>query len=147
VIIKSTEGLAVELQNCCFPIPGDIIVANLEKDQGLAIHRSNCTRLRTGNVAAKPLNISWAADQDNKYCAALSIIVSNRIGALSSVSAKLEELDINVEGLNINGDSEAKTFDLIIEVNNTEHLNAVAQKLNDQETVMSVSRPVNHSHH
>ena len=139
ILIKGTEGLAVDLQSCCYPIPGDIIVAQLEKGHGMAIHRANCKSLK--NTETKPLKISWSTHQEQTYPAALSIEVSNRVGALSSVSNTLHNLEINTEEMHISGDNDTKTFFLVIEVLDTEHLRNVAKKLQELDLVLAVTRP------
>lgn len=139
ILIKGTEGLAVELQSCCYPIPGDIIVAQLEKGHGMAIHRANCKSLK--NTETKPLKISWSKHQEQTYPAALSIEASNRVGALSSVSNTLHNLEINTEEMHISGDNDTKTFFLVIEVLDTEHLRNVAKKLQELDLVLAVTRP------
>ena len=48
LLIKGTEGLAVNLQKCCNPIPGDTIVASLNENTGLEVHRANCPTIIQG---------------------------------------------------------------------------------------------------
>ena len=141
IIIKGTEGLAVELQPCCCPIPGDIIVAQLIKDKGMAIHRSNCQNLKNSNDESKPLKISWAKDSEQVYHAKLTIEASNRVGCLSSISNTLHNLAINTEEMHIHGDEDTKTFAITLDVLDTDHLLNVAQKLLELEFVLSVTRP------
>ncbi|PID45586.1 MAG: bifunctional GTP diphosphokinase/guanosine-3',5'-bis(diphosphate) 3'-diphosphatase [Proteobacteria bacterium] len=140
ILIKGTEGLAVELQSCCYPVPGDVIVAHLEKGRGMAIHRAGCKNLN--HPDSKPLKTSWSSLQGQTYPAALSIEARNRVGALSSVSNALHNLKINTEEMHISGDNTTKTFFLVIEVTNAEHLKNVAKKLQELELVLSVTRPL-----
>jgi len=140
ILIKGTEGLAVDLQPCCYPIPGDIIVAQLKKGRGMAIHRVSCKTLKSTD-SNRPLKISWSPHQKQTYPAALLIEASNRVGALSSVSNTLHNLEINTEEMHISGDNNTKTFFLVIEVLDTEHLRNVAKKLQELELVLSVTRP------
>src|SRR5262249_23723365 len=39
VVIRGTEGMALQMAKCCSPIPGDEIVGHMRKDQGLAVHQ------------------------------------------------------------------------------------------------------------
>ena len=141
ILIKGTEGLAVGLQPCCCPIPGDIIVAQLIKDKGMAIHRSNCKNLKNNEQENKPLKISWAANTEQTYHAKLTIDASNRVGCLSGISNTLHSLNVNTEEMHISGDEDTKTFAITIEVLDTNHLLNVAQKLQELEFVLSVARP------
>ena len=141
ILIKGTEGLAVGLQPCCCPIPGDIIVAQLVKNKGMAIHRSNCKNLKTSNPENKPLKISWATSSEQNYHARLTIEASNRVGCLSSISNTLHSLNINTEEMHISGDEDTKTFAITVDVLDTNHLLNVAHKLQELEFVLSVTRP------
>ena len=42
MVVRGTEGMAVQMANCCHPIPGDAIVGHIRKGQGLAVHRADC---------------------------------------------------------------------------------------------------------
>src|SRR5438067_3459466 len=42
VVIRGTEGMAVQLATCCRPIPGDAMVGSIKKGQGLVVHASDC---------------------------------------------------------------------------------------------------------
>ena len=56
LLIKGTEGLAVNLQSCCYPIPNDSIVAYANKHTGLEVHRDNCPSLvREGHSLQKDI--------------------------------------------------------------------------------------------
>ena len=140
ILIKGTEGLAVNLQPCCCPIPGDIIVAELVKDKGMAIHRSNCKML-SNSSENKPLKISWATNSEQAYHAKLTIEASNRIGCLSGISNTLHNLGINTEEMHIHGDEDTKIFAITLDVLDTDHLLTIAKKLQELEFVLSVTRP------
>ena len=141
ILIKGTEGLAVGLQSCCCPIPGDIIVAQLIKEKGMAIHRSNCKNLKNSTPENKPLKISWATSAEQTYHAKLTIEASNRVGCLSGISNTLHSLNINTEEMHISGYEDTKTFAITIDVLDTNHLINIAQKLQELEFVLSVTRP------
>ncbi|HEX7559062.1 MAG TPA: bifunctional (p)ppGpp synthetase/guanosine-3',5'-bis(diphosphate) 3'-pyrophosphohydrolase, partial [Usitatibacter sp.] len=42
ITIRGTEGLAVQFAPCCRPIPGDPIIAQIKKGQGLVVHTHDC---------------------------------------------------------------------------------------------------------
>jgi guanosine-3',5'-bis(diphosphate) 3'-pyrophosphohydrolase len=55
VTIYGSEGVSVQLAPCCLPIPGDQIVGQLRRDQGLVVHTTDCSqakRLRARNRTA-----------------------------------------------------------------------------------------------
>ncbi len=144
LLIKGTEGLAVSLQKCCYPIPNDSIVAHANKQTGLEVHRDNCPTLaRTGHSLQKDIfSIAWVDDtsKESHFLAALNLQVKNRVGVLSHITDLLEKMDINIEDINISGDKEMKDMYFLIQVRDGAHLRLVAESLNSQSHVIDVVR-------
>ena len=144
LLIKGTEGLAVSLQKCCYPIPDDTIVAHTNKLTGLEVHRDTCPSLaRTGHSLQKDIfSIAWVDDTSKEphFLAALKLEVRNRVGVLSHITDLLEKMNINIENLNISGDKEMKDMDFIVQVRDVEHLNSVVESLSNQSQVINVTR-------
>ena len=147
LLIKGTEGLAVNLQKCCNPIPGDTIVASLNEDTGLEVHRANCPTLSKGghSHSNEIFSIAWVDDPSNEshFLAALNLRVRNRVGVLSNITDQLEKMRVNIEDINISGDSDIKDMYFLIQVNNTNHLRSIAEALNNLSHVLDVARVFN----
>jgi GTP pyrophosphokinase/guanosine-3',5'-bis(diphosphate) 3'-pyrophosphohydrolase len=63
VVIRGSEGMAVQLANCCRPIPGDEIVGSMKKGQGLVVHAVSC-RQAAKSRRVEPeqwLDVEWDA--------------------------------------------------------------------------------------
>ena len=144
LLIKGTEGLVVNLQKCCNPIPHDSIVAYPNKNTGLEVHRDNCPTLaRIGLSHQKEIfSIAWVDDtsKESHFLAALNLQVKNRVGVLSHITDLLEKMDINIEDINISGDKEMKDMYFLIQVRDGAHLRLVAESLSSQSHVLDVSR-------
>lgn len=144
LLIKGTEGLVVNLQKCCYPIPGDGIVAYSNKQTGLEIHRDNCPSLmRTAYSSQKnTFSITWVDDRriESHFLAALNLQVRNHVGVLSHITNLLEKMNINIEDININGDNEMKDMYFLIQVRDGAHLRLVVESLKSQSHVRNVVR-------
>ena len=46
VLIRGSEGMAVQFAKCCKPIPGDPIIGWLTKGRGVSVHRASCANLK-----------------------------------------------------------------------------------------------------
>jgi hypothetical protein len=46
VTIYGSEGVSVQLAPCCLPIPGDQIIGQLRRDQGLVVHTGDCSQAK-----------------------------------------------------------------------------------------------------
>ena len=85
VIIRGTEGMALQTSNCCSPIPGDDIVGHMRKDQGLAVHQSDCPIARRGRRAdpERWIDLQWADDTSGTFGAKLALSAANERGTLA----------------------------------------------------------------
>jgi (p)ppGpp synthase/HD superfamily hydrolase len=144
LLIKGTEGLAVHLQECCHPIPNDAIVAQLDERRGLEVHRTNCPTLSHSKALQKKetMSIAWVDDTSNEshFLAPLNVQVQNRVGVLSHITDFLEKMRVNIEDINISGDSNIKDMYFLLQVSNASHLRQIAESLNNQSHVINVVR-------
>ncbi len=144
LLIKGTEGLAVNLQECCHPIPNDAIVAQFDESRGLEVHRTNCPSLSHSKVLQKKetISIAWVDDTSNEshFLAPLNVQVQNRVGVLSHITDFLEKMRVNIEDINIAGDSNVKDMYFLLHVRDANHLRQIAESLNNQSHVINVVR-------
>ncbi|MEE9310348.1 MAG: RelA/SpoT family protein [Cocleimonas sp.] len=144
LLIKGTEGLAVHLQECCHPIPNDAIVAQLDENRGLEVHRTNCPMLSHSKALQKKetMSIAWVDDTSNEshFLAPLNVQVQNRVGVLSHITDFLEKMRVNIEDINIAGDSNVKDMYFLLQVKDASHLRHIAESLNNQSLVIDVVR-------
>lgn len=144
LLIKGTEGLAVNLQKCCYPLPNDPIVAHLDENAGLEVHRANCPVLSTSSRLNKKdvFSIGWVDDtsKESHFLAAIKVQVRNRVGVLSHITDLLEKMRVNIEDINITGDSDIKDMYFLLQVHDAIHLRQIAEALNNQSHVLDVAR-------
>jgi RelA/SpoT family (p)ppGpp synthetase len=149
LLIKGTEGLAVKLQTCCYPIPNDTIVAQLDEIRGLQVHRVDCPKLsRFSDTQNKEtLSIAWVDDtyKESHFLAPLNVQVRNRVGVLSHITDLLEKMRVNIEDINIVGDNEVKEMYFLLQVKDSAHLRQIAESLNNQSHVLDVTRTFDNS--
>jgi len=145
LLIKGTEGLVVHLQECCHPIPNDPIVAQLDELRGLEVHRTNCPAL--SHNAKETLAVAWGDDvqKESHFLAPLRIQVRNRVGVLSHITDLLETMHVNIEDINISGDSTVKDMYFLLQVDNNTHLRHIAESLNNLSHVLEVTRVFSNS--
>jgi len=140
LFIKGTEGLAVHLQTCCHPIPSDIIVAQLDEIRGLEVHRNNCPSLI--RATKETLSVAWMDDTSHEphFLVPISVQLRNRVGALSHITRLLENMRVNIEDINISGDSDIKNMYFLLQVEDENHLQKIMSALNNQAQVINVTR-------
>lgn len=138
LIIKSTEGLALQLQNCCHPIPGDTLVALLDPHIGLAVHRVTCPNLPLSSE--KTFSLVWQEEASKQFLTPIKVFVNNHYGVLFNITNVLNELHVNIEDLSITGDREVKEMYFLLQVKDTERLQDIMQGLNELSDVIKITR-------
>jgi (p)ppGpp synthase/HD superfamily hydrolase len=83
------------------------------------------------------------ASIESHFLAALNLRVRNRVGVLSNITDQLEKMRVNIEDINISGDSDIKDMYFLIQVNDTNHLRSIAEALNNLSHVLDVARAFN----
>ncbi len=143
LLIKGTEGLVVELQTCCHPVPGDEIVAEFDEVKGLKVHRRNCPLLNNAFDFDKAVQkIAWidAEIPEEQFVAPLVAQVRNKVGVLSHITDLLEDMSVNIEEISITGDKDVKDMYFLLLVDNRDHLQHIIGSINNQPHVLDVSR-------
>ena len=98
VIIRGTEGMALQMASCCCPIPGDAVVGHMRKDQGLAVHQADCPNAQRARRAdpERWIDLQWADDMSGVYTANLDVSVANQRGVLGRIAISIAEADSNI---------------------------------------------------
>jgi len=108
VTIYGSEGVSVQLAPCCLPIPGDGIVGQLRRDQGLVVHTADCLpakRLR----AKEPdrwIAVQWGEELNRRFDCRIRLLINNEKGILARVAAEIGESDGNITYVGMDEDDE-----------------------------------------
>ncbi len=132
IVIRGTEGMAVQLASCCRPIPGDAIVGSMKKGQGLVVHTAECKQAaRSRRIEPEQwLDVEWDRKTSRLFLAALRVTVTNQRGVLAKVASEIAEAGSNIDSISMEEDRSIFTTMLfVIEVGNREHLARVMRAL------------------
>ena len=143
VVIRGTEGMAVQLASCCRPIPGDAIVGSMKKGQGLVVHAAECKQAaRSRRIEPEQwLDVEWDRKTTRLFLAALRVTVTNRRGVLAKVASEIAEAGSNIDSISMEEDRSVFTGMLfVIEVGNREHLARVMRALRRLPEVEKIAR-------
>ncbi|MBC7514088.1 MAG: bifunctional (p)ppGpp synthetase/guanosine-3',5'-bis(diphosphate) 3'-pyrophosphohydrolase [Herminiimonas sp.] len=98
VVIYGSEGVSVNLAPCCQPIPGDGIIGQLKRDQGLVVHSTDCelAKRQRSKEPDRWIQVVWGADLNRRFDCRIFILVKNERGVLARVAAEIGESDANI---------------------------------------------------
>ncbi|MDR2789030.1 MAG: bifunctional (p)ppGpp synthetase/guanosine-3',5'-bis(diphosphate) 3'-pyrophosphohydrolase [Candidatus Accumulibacter sp.] len=99
LLIRGTEGMAIQLASCCQPIPGDPIIGLLRKDQGLRIHTHACSAVRKSR-STEPQNwirVEWEPDPGQFFEVRVKVTARNVVGMLGRVATGIAGFGIKID--------------------------------------------------
>lgn len=109
ILIRGSEGVAVQLAKCCHPIPGDPIVGTIRKGQGLEVHLHDClTVARLKGDRLRWIDVEWEPVDGRLFEVTIRVLTQNAPGVLAKVATAIAEEDSNV--LNVTMDHEVSPY-------------------------------------
>lgn len=142
MLIRGAEGVAVRLAKCCHPIPGDPIIGQIKKEQGLVIHTHDCPQVRRDREDPdKWVAVEWAADIDKPFDVSIKVTVANKRGVLGQVASVIAKEGSNIDDVSMEGAVGAFTnLYFTVQVQNRLHLARLMRALRRLPEVVRINR-------
>jgi RelA/SpoT family (p)ppGpp synthetase len=142
--ISGTEGMVVSYGRCCYPIPGDDIVAKLSKGRGIVVHRVSCKNLEASNKRKDSdsyIDVQWADDASGDFTCEIKLEIENKPGLLARTATIISDCDVDIENVYME-DRDGFSMNLFyqIKVSNRDHLAMVMRRLRRVSSVMRITR-------
>jgi RelA/SpoT family (p)ppGpp synthetase len=142
--VAGTEGLLVNYARCCFPVPGDPIMAYLSAGRGIVLHRESCVNVE--NYRKHPENwlaVTWAAGIERQFSSEIRVEVVNKMGVLAQVAAAIAANDTNIDRVSVE-EHDAATSTLVFElkVRDRVQLARVMRVIKHMPDVLRLSRTI-----
>lgn len=144
LVIRGTEGMAIQLAKCCQPIPGDPIIGSIKKGQGLVVHTHDCPVIRKSRSSEpnKWIDVEWEPSPGSLFEVRIDVEVKNARGVLAQVAMAIADSGSNIENVAMEGDPE-KLFTRLhftIQVGSRVHLANVMRNLRLIQNVVRIHR-------
>jgi GTP pyrophosphokinase len=144
VTIYGSEGVSVQLAPCCLPIPGDQIVGQLRRDQGLVVHTGDCSQAKRlqGKEPDRWIAVQWGNELNRRFDCRIRLLINNEKGILARVAAEIGESDANITYVGMDEDDEHMMTQLrfTIQVKDRVHLAHLIRNLRRVAGVNRVER-------
>ena len=140
--IKGTEQLVVDFAHCCYPIPGDPVIAHFTLGKGLVVHHQFCHNLcRKKYHESEQVLMQWAEDIERDFICHISIEVNDSSGVLAIVANIIANTQSYIEKLTTQKQIDGKAFiKLRMAVKSLAHYEQIARKLTAASVVKKVHR-------
>jgi GTP pyrophosphokinase len=143
IVIRGSEGMALQFAKCCHPIPGDPIIGFIKKGRGMIVHTHDCPVIaKMKREPDKWLDVDWAPETRKLFSVNIKLLVSNQPGVLAKVASEIAEDDSNIENVNVEpGDSSAySNIYFTLQVYNRLHLAQIMRGLRRLPEVVRINR-------
>ena len=142
ILIRGSEGMAVEFAHCCNPIPGDPIIGFIKKGQGLVIHTHDCpTARRSRGDSEKWIDVDWDPQTARLFNVRLKVLVIDQRGVLAKVAAAIANAGCNIANVSAeNDESRYVTNRFTLQVTDRQHLARVMRALRRIPEVVRITR-------
>ena len=141
--LRGVEGVAIQYSKCCRPIPGDAIVGQFRRGQGLLVHTRDCQTLRKGRIDTdQVVDVEWAPEVDGVFEAGVRLLVDDRRGLLARLATEIADAGANIEYLSMerpDGDRVVNMF-FSVQVRDRRHLANVMRALRRIPEVRRIHR-------
>jgi GTP pyrophosphokinase len=143
IVIRGSEGMALQFAKCCHPIPGDPIIGFIKKGRGMIVHTHDCPVIaKMKREPDKWLDVDWAPETRKLFSVNVKLLVSNQPGVLAKVAASIARDDSNIENVSVEpGDSNAySNIFFTLQVFNRMHLAQLMRGLRRLPEVVRILR-------
>ncbi len=130
--LRGVEGVAIQYAKCCRPVPGDSIVGQFRRGQGLLVHTRECVTLKKQRLDATELvDVEWATDVEGVFETGIRLLVADRRGLLADLALAIADADANIDTVSMERPDGAEVLAMFfgVQVRDRRHLAQVLRSL------------------
>lgn len=141
IVIDGVDDMMVKISKCCMPVPGDDIIGFISSGRGISVHKVGCVNF----LATDPerhIEVSWNDRTEvGLHQVKVQMVAQNHRGLIAGVSNAISEVDANIVSMEAHTSSDNLAIvNLVIEVDNLDHLDKVLLKLKNISGVIEARR-------
>ncbi len=138
--IEGVDDMLVKISKCCLPVPGDAIMGFITTGRGISIHKARCPNLLATDPQRR-IEVSWSAGIKTVHRAQIFIVTQNKKGMLAEISNVISVDDANIAEMAVKASTDnLSTINMILEVEDRDHLNRLLQHLRKLDGVAEARR-------
>ena len=147
ITIKGSDDMAIQLANCCHPIPGDPILGYINKEKGLVIHTHDCQIVNELSLDHdRWVDVEWEPDSEKLFNVRLSVLVVNERGMLGKIASVIADAESNINNVSLQDmdGSPFATLNFLVQVRHRQHLAELIRNLRKITKVNKITRVKNY---
>ena len=133
VLIAGTDDITVHFAKCCNPIKGDPIIGYITKNQGIMIHKTDCSNIK--NKTERLIEASWN-DAENLYTKSLIVKINDNKNHMLDIFTLAAKRNYTIDSVNTRVSYENNlpniNLEIALKVHNIDEYNTFVKDLNNQ---------------
>ena len=141
--LRGVEGVAIQYGKCCRPIPGDAIVGQFRRAQGLLVHTRDCHTLRKSRIDSDQIvDVEWAPTVVGVFEAGMRLLVTDQRGLLARLATEIADAGANIAYVSMERPDEGPVANMFfgVQVRDRRHLANVMRAVHRISEVKRVQR-------
>ena len=144
VYCKGADRIAIQLANCCTPIPGDMIKGYITRGKGITVHRHNCPNI--ANETNRLIDVYWKDDIEYAtYPVDVSLEANDRPNLLVDIMNTMSSAKVTVSSIHAQLQSHNRSVTIVnitFYVSDVKRLNDIFNILMNIKGVYEVKRVI-----
>ncbi len=136
--VSGITDVKVNIASCCLPIPGDDIIGYITKNNGITVHRKNCSNVI--HLEDRIVDVRFNEVTKNKYLTGILISLKNNQNRLGDILNKMSSKNIIVDSVHTLYKDNVISYKINIYVTNCAVLTKIISDLSKLRYVKEVVR-------
>jgi len=140
---KDQESLKYSMANCCNPIPGDSVFGFVSVNDGIKVHKKDCSNsisLRS-NYAYRVISAKWIDSQSHEFNTKINLTGIDDLGIISQITSTISDsMNVNMNKISFESNDGLFTGTISLEVKNKIILNQLLKSLKKIKGIEKVTR-------
>ena len=140
---NDVKNLKYIIPDCCHPIPGDDVIGIIIPDKGIEVHRTNCPKAieLMSSYGNRIVKAKWRKNEKIGLLTGIQISGFDRPGLAKEILEQVAaDSQINIRSINMKAAEGVYEGQIMLYINNTDHLQATIERVGQIEGVEKVSR-------
>ena len=142
ISVQGVDNVLTHFASCCSPVQGDDIIGYISHKKGVIVHRKNCNNILNLNPEKqiRLVTVSWGHNKAS-HAVPIEIEAFNTNTLLTDVTQILAQSKTHISSATLNSHPDfSAILDLTIQVENTDQLSQILNKISCIPEVINVRR-------
>ena len=140
---KDQQSLLYKISTCCNPIPGDSVFGFITINDGIKVHKKECSNAISmqSKFAYRIINAKWINSSTDIFTAILKITGIDNIGLVNELTKVISNnMNVNIYKINFKAEDGVFKGDVGVRVQNKTILNKMVKNIQKMKGIEKVTR-------